>query len=377
MPPISLLIKPASGSCNMRCKYCFYVDEMNNRSVKTLGIMTEDTLRMVMKRSLEYAEGSCSIAFQGGEPTLAGFDYFEKVIEVVNEYNTKQCKVNYAIQTNGYNLDEKWAKFFKDNNFLVGVSLDGNQEMHDRYRIDAHGEGTYDKIMANIELLKKYEVDFNILTVVHAGTVTNVNKMYNFFKRNDFAYQQYIECLDPIGEEPGQQEYSLTPEKYGQFLIALFKKYYKDMSTGNYVYIRYFENLMGMLIGEAPENCAMAGRCGEYLTIEADGSAYPCDFYVLDEWKLGNFHVDDIKAMAKKRNELKFVACSVSVPDECKACRWYPLCRNGCRRNCEPASVSHRPVNYFCPSYKMFFEYAYPYMEELLKLYGMGRNSQK
>ncbi len=371
MPPLSLLIKPASGSCNMRCNYCFYVDEMNNRSVKALGIMSEETLHMVMKRSFEYAENSCSIAFQGGEPTLAGLDFYKKVIEIVKLYNIKSCTVNYAIQTNGYNLGEEWIEFFKENHFLVGVSLDGNQPVHDKYRIDKHGEGTYDKVMSTIELLKTHKVDFNILTVVHEETVKNVNQLYNFYKRNKLMYQQYIECLDPIGKEPGSQTYSLTPERYGDFLIALFKKYYRDMAAGNYVYIRYFENLIGILASKMPESCAMSGQCGDYLTIEADGSVYPCDFYVLDEWKLGNFMTDDIATIIRKREELFFVEGSMHIPEECKGCRWYPLCRNGCRRNCEPTSANHRSVNYFCPSYKKFFEYAYPYMEDLLEIYGL------
>lgn len=369
MPPLSLLIKPASGNCDMRCKYCFYTDEMENRSVANLGIMSETTLRNVLQKSFKCAECSCSIAFQGGEPTLAGLPYFRTCIDLVQELNTNNCKINYAIQTNGYQLNREWCAFFKAHNFLVGISLDGYQEVHDKYRIDAKGNGTFGRVMSSIDLLKEYEIEFNILTVVHVETVKNANKIYNFFKRNNLGYQQYIECLDPIGEIPGTQEYSLTPEGYGDFLISLFKKYYRDMSTGNYVYIRYFENLMGIMMRKQPENCAMGGRCGEYITIEADGSAYPCDFYVLDEWKLGNFNENTIKEMASRRQELEFVEFSKHIPYECSECRWFPLCRNGCRRNCEQKGIDHRTVNYFCPSYKMFFEYAYPYMEELYQKY--------
>lgn len=367
MRALSLLIKPASGNCNMRCKYCFYVDEMENRSVSNHGIMTLDTLHNLIAGAMDSAEEYLTIAFQGGEPTLAGLEFFEKVVEYVEELNVKNVKVNYAIQVNGYKLGPEWAAYFKKNNYLVGISLDGRQELHDKYRIDARGEGTYDKVMQSIELLKEYEVDFNILTVVHGDTTQDVNRMYNFFKRNELLYQQYIECLDPIGEEPGQQEYSLTPEKYGDFLIALFKKYYRDMQEGKFMYNRYFENLIGIIVGYPPESCAMGGRCGDYLTVEADGSAYPCDFYVLDEWKLGNFNTDSVEEMNAKRRELQFVEVSMNIPAECKACRWYPLCRNGCRRNCEPATADSREVNYFCESYKRFFEYAYPYLEDISK----------
>lgn len=367
MKALSLLIKPASGNCNMRCKYCFYVDEMNHRSVSNLGIMNLDTLYNILDKSINSVDEMLNIAFQGGEPTLAGLSFFEKVVEYVDLLNVKAVQVNYSLQSNGYALDKEWIAFFKKHNFLIGISLDGGQEVHDKYRIDAKGEGTYNRVMASIELLQEYEVDFNILTVVHAETVKKVNQVYNFFRRNNLGFQQYIECLDPLEEEAGIQEYSLTPEGYGEFLIALFKKYYRDMSEGRYVYNRYFENLIGIMLGQHPESCAMGGHCGDYLTIEADGSVYPCDFYVLDEWKLGNFNVDTIEEITNRRTELQFVEMSMIVPDECSACKWYPLCRNACRRSCEPTTMNTREVNYFCESYKRFFEYAYPQLEELYR----------
>lgn len=369
MSAVSLLIKPASGNCDMRCKYCFYTDEMEKRSISNYGVMSEVTLRNVLRKSLQYAKESCSIAFQGGEPTLIGISYYEKCMELVDVLNVNKCKVNFSIQTNGYVLNEEWVRFFKKHNFLVGISLDGNREVHNKYRVDRNGEGTFDQVMESIELLKQHEVEFNILTVVHAETVKYVNQIYNFFKRNEFTYQQYIECLDPIGEVSGQREYSLTPEAYGEFLIALFKKYYKNMSQGDYVYIRYFENLIGIMMGHFPESCAMAGRCGDYITVEADGSAYPCDFYVLDEWKMGNFNENTIAEMSRRKKELGFVEFSTHIPEACRTCKWFSLCRNGCRRNCEQAESDKREVHYFCQSYKMFFEYAYPYLEDLYRKY--------
>ncbi len=355
----------------MRCKYCFYIDEMNKRELPSYGMMNEETLHQVISKSLAYAQGQCTIAFQGGEPTLAGLEFYQNVVQLVEACNVNQCAVNYAIQTNGYCLESAWFPFLKKHHFLVGISLDGPEEIHDQYRIDAKGNGTFHRVMDTIQQLKDYEIDFNILTVVHAETVPKVNQLYNFFKRNQLPYQQYIECLDPIGEVPGQQPYSLTPELYGIFLIALFKKWYKDMAAGIYVYNRYFENLLGILVRKQPESCAMSGRCGDYLTVEADGSVYPCDFYVLDEWKMGNFCSDTILEMAQRREALQFIESSIPVPESCRACRWYPLCRNGCRRNCEPSTPQKREINYFCGAYKQFFEYAHPYLEELIKQYNM------
>ncbi len=366
MESISLLIKPASGLCNMRCKYCFYIDEMNNREIESFGIMSVETLEAVIKNVFEQVTGFVTIAFQGGEPTLAGFEFFRQVPLLIEQYNVNKISVQLAIQTNGYAMDERWAKYFKENHYLVGISLDGYEELHNKYRVDAKGEGTYDKVMRSIDLFKKYEVDFNILTVVHGEIADNIAKIYNFYKRNDFAFQQYIECLEPLGEAQGGKEYSLTPEKLRYFLITLFRKWYTDLKNGNHVYNRYFENLLMILTRQQPESCNMMGICGKQWVLEADASVYPCDFYVLDEWKLGNFVTHSLEELDQKREELAFIQQSHCVPEECKKCKWYPICRNGCRRNCEPVSTCSREKNYFCKAYKDFFENVYMDLEEIV-----------
>ncbi|MFI3238294.1 MAG: anaerobic sulfatase maturase [Lachnospiraceae bacterium] len=359
MQGLNLLIKPASGNCNMRCKYCFYADEMINREVSTYGIMSIETLEVVLDKALKEATGQLTIAFQGGEPTLAGFPFFEHVVEYVSTHNYNKCQINYGLQTNGYMLDERWAKLFHDNNFLIGVSLDGTKEIHDKYRVDAKGEGTFDRIMKNLKMFEEYQVEFNILTVVHADVAENIGKIYNFYKREGFMYQQYIECLEPFKEMVGTQEYSLTPEKYSKFLVTLFRKWYKDLEAGNYVYNRFFENVLMIIAGQRPESCNMQGVCGKQWVVEADGSVYPCDFYALDEWKIGNLLTDSFDQIEANRADIGFIECSKNQPDECKACKWFPICRNGCRRHCEPVTMDERSRNYFCKAFKDFYENTY------------------
>ncbi len=365
MPPISLLIKPASGLCNMQCKYCFYADETDNREVKSYGIMSIDTLEAVIMRTLEYAERECTIAFQGGEPTLAGLDYYKKVIEFQNKYNNKKITIHNAIQTNGFVINEEWAKFFYDNNFLVGLSLDGPKDIHDYYRVDAVGKGTYQKVMHAAQLFDKHKVEYNILTVVNAKTAKNIRKIYGFFRKNHFTYQQYIPCLDPIGEERGQHEYSLTPEIYKEYLCDLFDCWYNDFISGKQIYNRYFYNLVNMLHGEPPESCGMMGFCGMQYVLEADGSVYPCDFYALDEWKLGNIVTDSFQNMNEKRKELNFIETSKYTDEDCKTCKWANLCRGGCRRDRDPMIEGHLSKNYFCKAYYDFFEYAVPRLRKI------------
>ena len=211
---ICIMLKPASGICNMRCKYCFYADETKKRAIANYGLMSFDTLHSVLEKVLSEATRSCTIAFQGGEPTLAGLPFFRQAISICKGKNVNHCSISFAIQTNGLLIDDEWCEFFAENHFLVGISLDGPKELHDANRPDTVGKGTYSRVMHALQLLKSHGVNTNILTVVTADTAKNYRKAYNFFVRSGFDYQQYIPCLDPLSEPRGQQPWSLTPERF-------------------------------------------------------------------------------------------------------------------------------------------------------------------
>lgn len=369
MPPINILIKPASGSCQMRCEYCFYADEMCNRETKNYGMMKPEVQEMMVKKGLQAAEGSITFSFQGGEPTLVGLAFYERLLHLIEQYNTKRLQVFFALQTNGYGITEEWAAFFARHHFLIGISLDGTKDIHDRYRKDHKGEGTFDRVMNAIRLFKQYGVEFNVLTVVTGHTADEIGRIYKFFRKNNIVYQQYIACLDPLGELRGKMEYSLTPEKYGQFLKRLFDLWYDDMSHKNYVYNRYFENLAGMLAGYRPETCTLLGHCMPSYVAEADGSVYPCDFYVLDDYRLGNLMTDDFADFDRKRTEIGFVEESAKHEEECLNCPWGYLCRGGCRRDREPEAGAGIGKNYFCRAYKVFLPYAKDRLTEIGKIW--------
>lgn len=365
MPPIHLLLKPASGSCNMVCRYCFYRDEVKNRETGLYGIMSDETLENVVRRTFSFAERECTFAFQGGEPTLAGLSYFQKFTELVNRWNVKKIKVNYAIQTNGFCIDREWAEFFRDHKFLVGLSLDGNKEVHDGLRFDTQGKGTFSKVMRAAQLFDAKKVSYNILTVVTAPLVRNINKVYNFYIRNGFFYQQYIPCLDAIGKERGGQDFSLTPELYGKFLNDLFDLWYMDVKKGKRVSVRYFDNLIMVLRDTPPEACGMLGCCTVQNVVEADGEVYPCDFYVLDPYKLGNLNKVGFEEIHQKRLETGFLQSSLLKAPECQSCNWKNICRGGCRRDRDRFDGEELGLNYFCKSYRMFFEHSIARLKEL------------
>lgn len=367
MPPISVLIKPASGICNMKCDYCFYCDEAKKRITKSYGFMTERTLKNVIRKTMLHADGMISYVFQGGEPTLRGLEFFEKVIEYQKQYNKNRVYVSNAIQTNGYALNEEWAKFFKENHFLVGFSLDGTKENHDLYRHNTEGEGTYDRILKSINLMDAYGVDYNILTVVTKDTAEHISEIYKEYQTRGWDYQQYIACLDPLGEERGKNPYALTPVQYGSFLIELFQIWYEDWKKKKQPYIRQFDNYIGILMGYQPESCDQRGSCGIQTVVEADGSVYPCDFYMLDEYYLGNFNEHRIEDIERMRKEIEFIERSEKVSEECRKCQYYRICRGGCQRNRERNSYSGEYENYFCSGYKMFFDACLEQLKEIAR----------
>lgn len=367
MPPKNILLKPASGDCNLRCRYCFYHDEMHNRLNPSCGRMSLETLEQVISKSMAAAEGYCAFGFQGGEPTLAGLAFFEQVVDLQKKCSRPDLRVYNALQTNGTLLNEAWCQFLGQHDFLVGLSLDGDESLHNLYRRDAAGQGTFAVVEAAAERLRRYQVEFNILTVVTAQTAKNIRRIYRYFQRKGFHGQQYIPCLDPLESERGAQKYSLTPQLYGRFLITLFDLWYEDRSAGRRVYNRYFENLLGLCMGRTPENCSMMGHCGIEYAVEADGSVYPCDFYMLDAYCLGNFRENTMEEMDIRRRRIGFVERSLIIHEDCKQCPWGYLCRGGCRRDRMEGASGALGKNYFCQSFRQFFAHAAPKLEELAK----------
>ena len=254
MPAISVLIKPASGLCNMHCDYCFYKDEMENRTDASFGFMTEETIKNVIRKTLLRATGMASYAFQGGEPSLRGLDFFKKAVEFQKKYNKNNIRINNAFQTNGILINEEWCQFFKENNFLVGLSIDGTKCTHDKYR-HLTGKSAYDRAYETAKLFDKFGVEYNILTVVTADIAKNIEEIYRDYAGKGFKYQQYIPCLESFTKDNQQGEFALTTKAYGEFLIKLFDLWYKDWKKGRQPYIRSFENYVGILMGYMPEAC--------------------------------------------------------------------------------------------------------------------------
>lgn len=369
--------------------------------------MSFETLETLVKQAFEEAEGELTLAFQGGEPTLAGLPFFRHLIELEERYKPEGLVIHHALQTNGFMLTDEWCRFLKENNFLVGVSLDGTRGLHDRYRLDKVDEGSFGRIWANIERLKKHQVDFNILTVVTAPLAKRIGAVYRFFREYDLLWQQYIPCLSPLqtaGDEATpdeaneQPDWHLSSEAYGDFLCELFDLWYADVSQRRPIYIRTFENWVGMMMGQLPESCGLAGICSPQHVVEANGDIYPCDFYCLDNYRLGNIHDEgaSFQALARSEQSRQFMEDSLPLPKVCQTCEVRGLCRGGCKRDRIGFDFVEGPpaaeqmdalrngtgaplgtdadkdtdteiigLNRYCEGYKRFFRYAGPRMEKL------------
>lgn len=351
MPPVNVLIKPASSACNMSCSYCFYRDVSHHREHSFEGMLTIPQMEQVITAAMEFAEGSCTFAFQGGEPPLAGLDFFRKVVLLQKRLCKPDVRIFNAIQTNGLCIDEEWAKFLSENHFLVGLSLDGPPDLHDRNRTDRQGRGTAERVLNAAKLFDQYHVEYNILSVVTGEAARNVDEIYRFYQENHFDYLQFIPCLEPMDQIRGQESYHLSGEDYGDFLIRIFDLWYADLQKGHYVSIRHIDNWIGILLGQRPEACSMNGRCSIQFVVEGDGSVYPCDFYVTDEWKLGNVADASFASMLTSTKARQFIRDSMVLPEECRICPILRLCRNGCRR--DRMDLSGKTC--FCDAHRRFF----------------------
>lgn len=355
MPPIHVLIKPASSACNMACRYCFYRDVTANRSKAFEGPLSLDTMEAIIVSALAYADHFCSFSFQGGEPTLAGLSFYRQVIALQKKHNHKNLRIQNNVQTNGYALTEEWAVFFHENNFLIGLSLDGPAALHNFNRIDNREKGTFHQVMRTVRLFNKHAVAYNVLCVVTGRNARFIQQIYSFYRKNGFRWLQFIPCLEPLGATRGESDYFLSTEQYGKFLIRLFDLWYAELKSGSYISIRYFDNWISMLLGNYPEACSMTGRCTVQFVIEGDGGVYPCDFYVLDECRLGTIGQQSFAEMQRSPVAAKFIERSLHVPQACGDCPYFALCRNGCRRERFILENGEIGQNYFCQAFQAFF----------------------
>lgn len=335
----------------MRCEYCFYRDVADHREQAVRARMDERTMRALVDLALGLdPEAQVTFAFQGGEPTLAGLDFFRAFVGYVDERRERQ-RVSYALQTNAHALTPAWAEFFSAHRFLVGVSVDAYREMHDSLRHDAAGGPTHARVMSSMRMLREAGVDFNVLTVLTAQLARHPQLAFRFYQRERIDYVQLIPCLAGLGGEGA--EHALTPRGFFSFYRTFFDLWLREVRAGRYLSVGLFDNVMELSLGQVPQQCGMLGRCAPQFVVESNGDVYPCDFYALDEYRCGNVREDSLEEMATCETMRAFLA---EPRRSCAACADCPFERI-CHRNCKRLSSAYYDETY-C-GYRAFLEHAY------------------
>lgn len=368
----SLLIKPASAVCNLDCAYCFYLDrEADPYKALPARRMTSDTLERLVDTWLFYSYPQSTFAFQGGEPTLAGLRFFERLVELQKQYGRNGQSVSNALQTNAVLIDENWARLFKEYNWLLGVSLDGPAEVNDLYRYNKEGRGTWKRVIESVETLQKHKVEFNCLCVLSQANVEKPRELYRFYRSLGVDNLQFI----PLAEFDAQGAplpFTITPEQYGRFLCEMFDLWWPDRRK---VRIRFFDNTAEALAGMKPGSCTMHETCDSYVVVEYNGDVYPCDFFVEKDWKLGNIVLDSWSEIARRQRRFGFASKKTLHHPECQVCEYQSICHGGCPKFRHGPHQRFEDLDYFCSAYKMIFAKSVdPLKREVAKI--LGRDAQ-
>jgi len=363
MQPFTLLIKPSGSDCNVDCEYCFYkarapqVGQGRQR-------MSLEVLEKLVKDYMQLRFALAGFAWQGGEPTLMGLDFYEKTVELQKKYGVPGQEVGNSLQTNAILLNDKWCRFLHENKFLVGVSIDGPKEFHDHYRLDHSGSGTFDRVMRAIESCKEHQVEFNTLTLINAKNVAHPEEVFDFLVGLGVKFLQFIPCVEVEPATGKIADFSITPEQYGEFLCRLFDRWYEHGPRN--VSIRDFDSILSYYLTGRNTICTFDKQCSQYIVIEHTGDAFCCDFFVEPKWRLGNIFETPIEKLAASSMKRAFARAKQNLCNKCIVCRHLAVCRGGCMKDRVPFDKDNFGTeSYFCEAYKRFFDHATPRFMQL------------
>ena len=381
-----MMAKPAGPKCNLDCRYCFYLEKESFLEKENDFNMSDEILEKFIEKYINTQEiPEIQFVWQGGEPTLRGLDFYEKVIFYQNKHAGKK-KILNSLQTNGVLLDESWCKFLKKHNFLVGISLDGPKEIHDFYRVDKGEKPTFDKVMNAINLMKKHQVPFNVLTCVTSESCKRPLEIYNFYKDNGIDFIQFTPIIERLPEDADYNtglkhanvnrnektfkmtDYSIKKGEYGEFLISVFNEWVrKDVGK---VHVMNFEWALESWLGLPSTICIFSKECGRAIAIEHNGDLYSCDHYVYPENKIGNILKDNPKELIESEKQKSFGKNKLSgLPRQCLECEVKFACNGECpRHRFDETYDGEKGLSYLCEDYKKYFTHIHPYMKVMVQL---------
>lgn len=359
--PLYVMLKPIGAACNLKCTYCYYLDTKNLYEQERNYKLSDELLEKFIAQYLESQTMSPVLfTWHGGEPLLRDISFYKKALALQQRYGRGR-QIENSLQTNGTLLTDEWSQFFKENNFLIGISIDGTQRFHDKYRKANNGEPTFGKVIHGINLLRKHGVEYNTMGVVNNYNVDFPLEFYNFLKQIDSHFIQFAPIVEryPNGEVT---EWSVSPEKWGDFLIAIFNEWVKQ-DVGNY-FIQYFDAALANWMKVEPGTCIFAENCGHAGVMEFNGDVYACDHFVAPEYKLGNIREKTLTQMMYSSKQLDFgMDKSKGLSRQCQQCNYKFACNGECPKNRIAVTADGEKINYLCAGYYKFFDHIAPYMD--------------
>jgi uncharacterized protein len=355
----SVLIKPAGPDCNMACAYCFYLEKHGLFRGTPMHRMSPQVLEETVRQVMQGGEKNVVFAWQGGEPTLMGVDFFRRAVELQKAHGHDGQAVGNALQTNGLLIDEAWCRLLRDAHFLIGLSLDGPAHVHDRYRTTRGGQPTWKRVTEALGRMLEHGVEINALTVLNDYSARFPREVYTFLKGSGLRHMQFIPCLEPDADDPLEPApFSVSAEQYGAFLCEVFDCWLEDFRDGQpTTFVRWFDSVFATYVGFRPAECTLLPECGTYVVVEHNGDVYSCDFFVDPQWKLGNVLADELTELLNAPRQARFGRRKAQLPTECQSCRWLPHCRGGCPKERWQTTRGGR-LSQFCRAYKQFFAHA-------------------
>lgn len=374
------MLKPVGARCNLACKYCYYLEKAQLYKDNPRHIIDDETLERFTREYIE-AQTMQDVLFtwHGGETLMRPLSFYKRAMELQQRYAHGR-RISNCIQTNGTLLNDEWCEFFHQNGWLVGISIDGEQDFHDEYRRTRQGGGSWAKVMQGIRLLKKHNVEWNAMAVVNDYNADYPLDFYHFFKDNGCQYLQFSPIVERIvehqdgrylanlkDEEAPLADFSVTPEQWGDFLCAIFDEWVRN-DVGK-IFVELFDCTLANWIGEQPGICIFAKECGHAGVMEFNGDVYSCDHFVFPEYKLGNIKDKTMVEMLYGEQQNKFSLLKhASLPQQCKECQWEFACHGECPKNrFVKDRYGNAGLNYLCKGYQKYFEHVAPYMDFMKK----------
>lgn len=369
--PFNIMAKPVCGVCNLDCCYCYYTMKPRELYPDNAKFhMSDQVLEAYTRQYLQAMPVRAEFGWQGGEPTLAGLDFFKRAIELQRQYAAEGQVITNALQTNGTLLDEAWCEFLAENNFLVGLSLDGPAQWHDTFRRDHANNRTFHRAWAGLELLRQHKVEFNVLVTLNSANAPHAGDIYRYFVNRGIHYVQFIPILERDAEGK-PTSFSCRPEQFGKFMLDVYE-IWSARDVGK-VSERLIDCVLHTIIYGHASTCCYARKCGNAHVLEFNGDLYACDHFVYKEWKIGNILERPLAELVQDPRLAEFDKMKLELPSKCMECRFLPFCFGGCPKHHVPIGTDPQRVNYFCEGLQAFFEKSIPELYDMAQYIREGQ----